>query len=83
MELLTAWVRDRLAGTALDLPPVTEGLLGSAGYVLSFLPIITVLSLLLTLLEDVGYLPRAAFLLDGWLKKLGQGAEGAAPLQEM
>ena len=80
MEMLTAWARDRLSGTALDLPPVTEGLLGSAGYVLSFLPIITVLSLLLTLLEDVGYLPRAAFLLDGWLKKLGLDGRCAVPL---
>ena len=80
MEMLTAWARDRLSGTALDLPPVTKGLLGSAGYVLSFLPIITVLSLLLTLLEDVGYLPRAAFLLDGWLKKLGLDGRCAVPL---
>ncbi len=71
---------DALAGTALDRPVVTEGLLGSAGYVLSFLPVITVLSLLLTLLEDVGYLPRAAFLLDGWLKKLGLDGRSAVPL---
>ncbi|MBR0356090.1 MAG: ferrous iron transporter B, partial [Clostridia bacterium] len=73
-------LRAALSGTAWDLPVITEGLLGSAGYVLSFLPIITVLSLLLTLLEDVGYLPRAAFLLDGWLRKLGLDGRCAVPL---
>ena len=71
---------EALSGTAVDLPVLTEGLLGSTGYVLSFLPIITVLSLLLTLLEDVGYLPRAAFLLDVWLKKLGLDGRCAVPL---
>ena len=69
-----------LEGTAFDHPVLLEGLLGSAGYVLSFLPVITVLSLLLTLLEDVGYLPRAAFLLDGWLRKLGLDGRCAVPL---
>lgn len=80
MALLTDRLKELLSGTPLDVPVITEGLLDSAGYVLSFLPIITVLSLLLTLLEDVGYLPRAAFLLDGWLKKLGLDGRCAVPL---
>ena len=80
VEALVDILRETMSGTALDLPPITEGLLGSAGYVLSFLPIITILSLLLTVLEDVGYLPRAAFLLDGWLKKLGLDGRCAVPL---
>lgn len=78
------WGKDRLkealTGSAADRPLIVEGLLSSAGYVLSFLPVITLLSLLLTLLEDVGYLPRAAFLLDGWLKKLGLDGRCAVPL---
>lgn len=73
-------MREAMIGTRLDVPVLTDGMLGSAGYVLSFLPIITVLSLLLTLLEDVGYLPRAAFLLDSWLKKLGMDGRCAVPL---
>ena len=80
VEALIDLLRETLSGTPLDLPPLTEGLLGSAGYVLSFLPIITILSLLLTVLEDVGYLPRAAFLVDGWLKKLGLDGRCAVPL---
>ena len=80
VEALVDILRETMSGSALDLPPITEGLLGSAGYVLSFLPIITILSLLLTVLEDVGYLPRVAFLLDGWLKKLGLDGRCAVPL---
>jgi len=80
MDLLTDKLRNLLSGTSLDVPAITDGLLSSAGYVFSFLPFITVLSLLLTLLEDVGYLPRAAFLLDGWLKKLGLDGRCAVPL---
>lgn len=76
MELLV----EALSGTRLDEPVLTEGFMGSAGYVLSFLPIITILSLLLNVLEDVGYLPRAAFMLDGWLKKLGLDGRCAVPI---
>ena len=76
MELL----KEALSGSFADQPVLMDGQLGSAGYVLSFLPVITILSLLLTLLEDVGYLPRAAFLLDGWLKKLGLDGRCAVPL---
>ena len=79
-ELLMDGLKGLLSDTPLGFPVVTEGLLGSAGYVLSFLPLITVLSLLLTVLEDVGYLPRAAFLLDGRLKKLGLDGRCAVPL---
>ncbi len=80
VETLIGLVQKALSETVLDVPLITEGLLTSAGYMLSFLPIITILSLLLTLLEDVGYLPRAAFLLDGWLKKLGLDGRCAVPL---
>ncbi len=80
VERLMDLLKGAMTGTALDVPIVRDGLLGSAGYVLSFLPIITILSLLLTLLEDVGYLPRAAFLLDVWLKKLGLDGRCAVPL---
>ena len=80
MEALVDLLKAALAGTALDRPLLTDGLLGSAGYVLSFLPVISILSLLLTLLEDVGYLPRAAFLLDSWLKRMGLDGRCAVSL---
>ena len=80
IERLLDLVRGSLSGTVADRPILLDGVLGSVGYVLSFLPLITVLSLLLTVLEDVGYLPRAAFLLDHWLQKLGLDGRCAVPL---
>ena len=50
VEALVDILRETMSGTALDLPPITEGLLGRAWYLISFLHIITILSLLLTLL---------------------------------
>ena len=38
MDLLTDKLRNLLSGTSLDVPAITDGLLSSAGYVLSFLP---------------------------------------------
>lgn len=80
IDALLETFQNAMAKTSLDMPVITDGLLGSAGYVLSFLPIITLLSMLLTILEDVGYLPRAAFLMDGWLRKMGLDGRCAVPL---
>ena len=80
VEALMDLLREGASAALPKAPAIAEGVLSSAGYVLSFLPVITVLSLLLTLLEDVGYLPRAAFLLDSWLRKLGLDGRCAVPL---
>lgn len=49
-------------GLAQDL--VVNGVIGGVGAVVAFLPQITILFFLLFLLEDIGYLARAAFLMD-------------------
>ncbi len=59
-------------GTSLNayLPPgslqslITQGILPGVGAVLVFLPQILILFFFLLLLEDIGYLPRATFLVD-------------------
>ncbi|UCC43037.1 MAG: ferrous iron transport protein B [Candidatus Zixiibacteriota bacterium] len=48
---------------------LTDGIIGGVGSVLVFLPQIVTLFLFISLLEDSGYMPRAAFLVDrifGW-----------------
>jgi len=48
---------------------VVDGIIGGVGSVLVFLPQIVILFLFISLLEDSGYMPRAAFLVDrlfGW-----------------
>ena len=48
-----------------------EGVWMGVGTVATFLPIIFLFYLILALVEDSGYLPRAAFLMDGFMRWLG------------
>lgn len=48
-----------------------DGLWMGAGTVATFLPIIFLFYLILAVVEDSGYLPRAAFLMDGLMRWLG------------
>jgi ferrous iron transport protein B len=59
---------------------VTEGILAGVGSVLTFLPIIVVLFLFLSLLEDSGYLARVAFFMDRLLRKIGLSGRSIVPL---
>ena len=49
---------------------IVDGIIGGVGGVLVFVPIIFVLFLILSLLEDSGYLARAAFVMDRFMHKL-------------
>lgn len=73
IEWLTQAVRDGL--DSLEVNPlvislVCDGVFPGVGTVLSFLPIIVVLFLLLSALEDTGYMARVAFFMDKLLRKL-------------
>lgn len=48
-----------------------EGLFDGVGTVLSFLPIIVLFFLFMGIVEDSGYLSRAAFLMDAFMARLG------------
>lgn len=50
---------------------LADGIFAGVSSVLAFLPQIGLLFFFLGLLEDIGYLPRVAFMLDGVLKKIG------------
>jgi len=56
---------------------LVDGVIGGAGIVLPFL---LPLLLLMSFLEDVGYLPRAAFLVDGLLHRIGLHGKSIIPL---
>ncbi|AUB59351.1 ferrous iron transport protein B [Methanobacterium subterraneum] len=49
---------------------IVDGIIGGVGGVLVFVPIIFILFLVLSLLEDSGYLARAAFVMDRFMHKL-------------
>ncbi|TPG10679.1 ferrous iron transporter B [Rhodanobacter glycinis] len=59
---------------------VTNGLFGGIGTVLGFLPVILVLFLFILILEESGYLPRAAFLLDRLMLSVGLTGRSFIPL---
>ena len=56
---------------------ICDGIIGGVGGVLTFLPIIVLMFLFLSILEDCGYLARAAFTLD-WLMHKFVGLHGKA-----
>ena len=59
---------------------VMDGLFAGVGSVLSFLPIIVILFLFLSLLEDSGYIARVAFVMDKLLRKIGLSGRSIVPL---
>ncbi len=66
------------AGPVRDL--LTSGLVGGIAGTVVFLPQICILFFLITLLEDTGYLARAAFVMDGLLARFGLPGHAFVPL---
>ena len=79
MAWLTALVNTHLADGPLR-SLLTDGVLAGAGGVLVFLPQILFLFLFILALEDSGYLPRAAFLLDRVMGTVGLSGRSFIPL---
>ncbi len=67
-------------GPGLLTELLTEGLIAGVGNVVVFVPQIALLFLFLGLLEDSGYLARAAFLLDRLMARLGLHGRAFIPL---
>ena len=59
---------------------VVDGVLGGVGSMLSFLPLIVVLFLMLSLLEDSGYMARVAFVMDKFLRRFGLSGRSFVPM---
>ena len=86
MDLIDAGVAQ--AGAAIEswLPPgplrslLVDGIVAGVGSVLVFLPQILILFLFILVLEDSGYLPRAAYLLDRVMGSVGLSGRAFIPL---
>jgi len=59
---------------------ITDGIIGGVGAVVIFLPQILMLFLFIGLLESSGYMSRAAFLMDGFMSKVGLSGKAFLPL---
>ena len=79
VEACSQFVRDHMADGLLR-SLLTDGILAGAGGVLVFLPQILILFFFILVLEDSGYLPRAAFLLDRVMGTVGLSGRSFIPL---
>ena len=59
---------------------VLDGIFDGVGSVLSFLPLIVILFLFLSLLEDSGYIARVAFVMDKLLRRIGLSGRSIVPM---
>ena len=59
---------------------VADGIVGGVGAVLGFVPQMLILFLLLSLLEDCGYMSRIAFIMDRLFRKFGLSGKSFIPL---
>jgi ferrous iron transport protein B len=78
-EHVGSWVRETLPeGAIADL--LADGVVGGLAGTLVFLPQICLLFFLLSLLEDTGYLARAAFVMDRIMRRFGLPGQAFVPL---
>ena len=59
---------------------LVSGIIGGVGSVFSFVPLIIILFFLLSVLEDVGYMSRAAFATDKFLHAFGLHGQSVFPM---
>jgi ferrous iron transport protein B len=59
---------------------VIDGVLGGVGTVLTFVPILMIFFAGLAMLEDVGYMARAAYIMDGFMRLMGLHGKSFLPL---
>lgn len=66
-----------------DVPMVTDftiWMINSANALLNYIPIFFILFALIAIMEDVGYMPRMAFILDKLFRKFGLHGQSTLPL---
>lgn len=72
--LTSLQVNDVLYGLIMD------GIIGGVGAVLGFVPQLLVLFLLLSIMEDVGYMSRVAFIMDRIFRRFGLSGKSFIPM---
>jgi ferrous iron transport protein B len=78
-----AWAGEQVTANMADGPLrslLVDGVIAGVGSVIVFLPQILILFFFILILEDSGYLPRAAFLLDNLMGKVGLSGRAFIPL---
>ena len=76
---LGSWIQLMLGNNALS-SFIADGIIAGVGSVIVFLPQITILFLFVIVLEDSGYLARAAFLMDRVMRTVGLSGQSVIPM---
>ncbi|MDE6068039.1 MAG: ferrous iron transporter B, partial [Treponemataceae bacterium] len=80
---IQGWVEEAMSNAGASeilVDCVVNGIIGGVGAVLGFVPQMAILFLLLSILEDVGYMVRIAFVMDRLFRKFGLSGKSFIPL---
>ena len=83
IDTCSAALEETLLGAAVSqvlVSLICEGIIAGVGGVLSFLPQIALLFFFLSFLEDIGYMSRAAFIMDRLLRRFGLSGKAFIPM---
>ena len=85
LEWLVSVFARQIEPALMSFPPwikglVVDGIIGGAGSVLTFLPILVIFFAVLAILEDVGYMARAAFVMDRFMHLIGLHGKSVIPM---
>ncbi len=78
-----AWVAEQVGAVLPEGPlrsMIEDGVIGGVGSVIVFLPQILILYFFISLMEDSGYMARAAFIMDKLMHKMGLHGKSFIPL---
>lgn len=59
---------------------IVDGIIGGVGGILTFVPNIAILFVLISILEDSGYMARVAYLMDFWMSRAGLNGKSFIPM---
>ena len=80
ISALSSFVSNLLPEGSLLQSVVVDGVIGGVGAVLSFFPLVLILFVGISFLEDCGYMARAAFLMDKVMHKFGLHGQSFIPM---
>lgn len=85
LETMMGSLGSHIGSALADAPPwirglLVDGVIGGVGYVLTFMPILWIFFILMAVLEDIGYMSRAAFAMDRFMHLIGLHGKSFIPL---
>ncbi len=81
VSAFSRWLEPFLAGAPFWVRGLMiDGIIGGAGSVLTFIPILLIFFAVMSFLEDIGYMSRAAFVMDRFMHLIGLHGKSFIPM---